>query len=57
MATWTVNGGVAVTTIDSLYALDVPASAPMAMLVVDEAHYVKNPRTRRSRAVAACPSE
>ncbi|MGW5173575.1 DEAD/DEAH box helicase [Streptomyces sp. NPDC004082] len=30
-----------------------PAGARPGMLVVDEAHYVKNPETRRSRAVAA----
>lgn len=53
LATWAVNGGVAVTTIDSLHGLDVPASVPVSMLVVDEAHYVKNPRARRSQAVAA----
>ena len=29
------------------------AGGPLGMLVVDEAHYVKNPDTRRSRSVAA----
>ncbi|TNY38064.1 DEAD/DEAH box helicase [Thermomonospora catenispora] len=50
---WTARGGVAVTTIDGLHALPVPERAPLGMLVVDEAHYVKNPQARRSRAVAA----
>ncbi|WP_198679459.1 DEAD/DEAH box helicase [Thermomonospora amylolytica] len=49
---WIARGGVAVTTIDGLHALRVPDQAPLGMLVVDEAHYVKNPQTRRSRAVA-----
>ncbi|SDL30208.1 DEAD/DEAH box helicase [Nonomuraea jiangxiensis] len=49
-AAWLEHGGVAVTTYDGLHTLDtVPA---VGMLVVDEAHYVKNPRTRRSQAVA-----
>ncbi|WP_460370361.1 DEAD/DEAH box helicase, partial [Actinocorallia lasiicapitis] len=47
---WAKAGGVAVTTIDGLHALPVGA---VGMLVVDEAHYVKNPETRRARAVAA----
>lgn len=46
------SGGVAVTTVDSLHRLTPPESARVAMLVVDEAHYVKNPQARRSRAVA-----
>ncbi|MDX6744392.1 DEAD/DEAH box helicase [Actinocorallia sp. A-T 12471] len=50
LAAWRQSGGVAVTTIDGLHAL---AAEPVAMLVVDEAHYVKNPVTRRAKAVAA----
>ncbi len=52
LAEWIRTGGVAVTTFDALAALTVPPEVPVAMLVVDEAHYVKNPATRRSRAVA-----
>ncbi len=52
LAEWIRHGGVAVTTFDVLGTLDVPAGLPLGMLVVDEAHYVKNPGTRRSRAVA-----
>ncbi|MER5223509.1 DEAD/DEAH box helicase [Streptomyces flaveus] len=54
-AEWRERGGVAVTTFDVLHSLPAPdrATAPPAALVVDEAHYVKNPDARRSRAVAA----
>lgn len=59
-ATWRREGGVAITTYDGLHRLDprarMPRKAsgprPLAMLVVDEAHYVKNPGTKRSRSVA-----
>ncbi|MEU5183887.1 DEAD/DEAH box helicase [Streptomyces longwoodensis] len=60
-ARWREGGGVAVTTFDVLHTLDPdpdpgsdpdPAHVP-ALLVVDEAHYVKNPETRRARSVAA----
>ncbi|MCX5401045.1 DEAD/DEAH box helicase [Streptomyces sp. NBC_00102] len=52
-AEWRHSGGVALTTFDALHALaDAGAAVRPAMLVVDEAHYVKNPDTRRSRAVA-----
>ncbi|WP_460305287.1 DEAD/DEAH box helicase [Actinocorallia aurea] len=50
IAEWRDTGGVAVTTVDGLHAL---SAAPVAMLVVDEAHYVKNPETRRAKAVAS----
>lgn len=53
LATWLRDGDVAVTTIDSLHDLDVPDDFRVAALVVDEAHYVKNPETRRSAAVRA----
>ncbi|WAU85143.1 SNF2-related protein [Streptomyces sp. Qhu-G9] len=57
-AEWRERGGVAVTTFDVLHSLPDPRKAekhPLdapAALVVDEAHYVKNPDARRSRAVA-----
>ncbi|MCX5560467.1 DEAD/DEAH box helicase [Streptomyces sp. NBC_00038] len=62
---WRERGGVAITTYDVLHRLPEPGgskgakgakgtdSARPGMLVVDEAHYVKNPETRRSKAVAA----
>lgn len=51
---WLRSGGVALTTFDGLHALPDAEAAGVrpAMLVVDEAHYVKNPGTRRARAVA-----
>ncbi|KAB8161236.1 ATP-dependent helicase [Streptomyces sp. 3MP-14] len=54
-AEWAERGGVAVTTFDGLRALPGPgAPGPeVAMLVVDEAHYVKNRAALRSLAVAA----
>ncbi|HEY2793134.1 MAG TPA: DEAD/DEAH box helicase [Micromonosporaceae bacterium] len=48
---WLKEGDVAITTFDSLHDLAVPASVKLGALVVDEAHYVKNPSARRSRAV------
>ncbi len=48
---WLKDGGVAITTFDSLHDLSVPASVQIGALVVDEAHYVKNPQARRSKAV------
>ncbi|MGP3957950.1 DEAD/DEAH box helicase [Nonomuraea sp. 3N208] len=48
---WVRRGGVAVATLDGLHRLE--AEVEVGMLVVDEAHYVKNPETKRSRVVAA----
>lgn len=44
------SGGVAVTTYGALETLDLPADQ-LALLVVDEAHYLKNPETPRARRV------
>jgi superfamily II DNA or RNA helicase len=52
LAEWIRHGDAAVTTFDALNTLAVPDDIPLGALVVDEAHYVKNPGTRRSRAVA-----
>ncbi|WP_329256719.1 DEAD/DEAH box helicase [Streptomyces sp. NBC_01478] len=64
---WSERGGVAITTFDTLHTLptpversakrrktkgDAPTGPTPAMLVVDEAHYVKNPDTRRTKSVA-----
>ncbi|MFF9510209.1 DEAD/DEAH box helicase [Streptomyces sp. NPDC014724] len=51
---WRESGGVAVTTFDALHTLPAARDCGISpgMLVVDEAHYVKNPATRRSRAVS-----
>jgi superfamily II DNA or RNA helicase len=50
-ADWKGRGGVGVTTFDALRGFPVPGGGELGMLVVDEAHYVKNPQTRRSRTV------
>ncbi|CAM5782812.1 DEAD/DEAH box helicase [Cellulomonas persica] len=50
-AHWAARGGVAVTTFSTLRRLALDDVSP-AMLVVDEAHFVKNPDAKRSRAVA-----
>jgi superfamily II DNA or RNA helicase len=49
-ARWRRRGGVGVTTFGSLSTLARTPPRP-ALLVVDEAHYVKNPGAKRSRAV------
>ncbi|MEV0635245.1 DEAD/DEAH box helicase [Streptomyces sp. NPDC050619] len=51
-AEWRERGGVAVTTFDVLHSLPAPDGTQPGMLVVDEAHYVKNPDTRRAKSVA-----
>ncbi|MEU0132810.1 DEAD/DEAH box helicase [Streptomyces sp. NPDC006296] len=50
---WCERGGVALTTFDALHTLPEGAGSGVrpGMVVVDEAHFVKNPETRRSRAV------
>ena len=47
---WMQRGGVAVTTFDTLRALG-PPDADIEAMVVDEAHYVKNPSAFRTQAV------
>ncbi len=67
LAQWWAAGGVGLTTFETLRSLEPPegadspatagdaslpdASPRLAMLVVDEAHYAKNPSARRSKAV------
>ncbi|WP_243788378.1 DEAD/DEAH box helicase [Saccharopolyspora gloriosae] len=48
---WLRDGGVAVTTFDTLQRLR--RLGTVAMVVVDEAHYVKNPQAKRSQAVVS----
>ncbi|MFB8031080.1 MULTISPECIES: DEAD/DEAH box helicase [unclassified Streptomyces] len=50
---WRERGGVALTTFDALSTLPEGPGCGVrpGMVVVDEAHFVKNPETRRSRAV------
>lgn len=56
IARWQAGGGVGVTTFEGLPHVPLDGADGVAMLVVDEAHYVKNPEAQRSRAVAAWAS-
>ena len=49
---WAASGGVAVTTFEALRAMPEDLDVPVAMMVVDEAHYVKNPDALRTQAVS-----
>ena len=48
---WRENGGVAVTTFESISRFTLPEKFPIAMVVTDEAHYVKNPDTLRTKSL------
>lgn len=56
VAKWRSAGGAGVVTFGSLAALGLPPPRP-ALLVVDEAHYVKNPGAKRSQAVNRVAAE
>lgn len=49
---WVAKGGVAVTTFEALRAMPGDLDVSVAMMVVDEAHYAKNPNALRTRAVS-----
>ncbi len=55
LARWQQDGGVAVTTYDSMRLLPLPRAGGHRVdrLVADEAHYVKNPSAQRSQATKA----
>ncbi|WP_236595088.1 DEAD/DEAH box helicase [Saccharothrix sp. 6-C] len=48
---WLREGGIAVTTFTTLGRLEFTEQVELSVLVVDEAHQVKNPQTRRSQDV------
>lgn len=48
---WIENGGVGVTTYETAGSLKIPEDFKYSMLVVDEAHYVKNPDARRTKSI------
>lgn len=48
---WKANGGIAVTTYETSRQLNFAEKEKISMLVVDEAHYVKNPGSRRTASV------
>jgi superfamily II DNA or RNA helicase len=49
---WVAEGGVAITTFEALRAMPEDLDVSVAMMVVDEAHYVKNPNALRTQAVS-----
>ena len=49
---WAAKGGVAVTTFEALRAMPEDLDVSVAMIVVDEAHYAKNPNALRTQAVS-----
>lgn len=51
LASWLEGGGVAVTTYETVGVVKLSKGDTIDMLVVDEAHYVKNPETKRSKNV------
>ncbi|MFD0636164.1 DEAD/DEAH box helicase [Catenulispora yoronensis] len=50
LAGWGRKGGVAITTFETLRVLAIPARM-LGMVVVDEAHFIKNPDTARAKNV------
>jgi SNF2 family DNA or RNA helicase len=49
---WAARGGVAITTFEALRAMPGDLDVSLAMIVVDEAHYAKNPDALRTQAVS-----
>lgn len=49
---WRENGDVAVTTYESISRFRIPERFRISMVVADEAHYVKNPETQRTKALS-----
>jgi superfamily II DNA or RNA helicase len=49
---WVAGGGVAITTFEALRAMPGDLDVSVAMVVVDEAHYAKNPNALRTQAVS-----
>lgn len=45
------NGGIAVTTYETAGKIELPDGMQLDLLVVDEAHYTKNPAAQRTKAV------
>ncbi len=48
---WISKGGVAVTTYESISKWELPEGFSFSQLVVDEAHYVKNPQAKRTQSL------
>ena len=50
-AKWQEEGGVIVTTYETISRVELADTAKIDMLIVDEAHYVKNPEAIRTKAL------
>jgi len=48
---WLSNGGICVTTFETIVRLEINKERSIDMLIVDEAHYVKNPEAKRTIAL------
>ena len=48
---WMHSGGVAVTTYETAKTLSLPDDFSFSFLIVDEAHYIKNPQAQRTQNV------
>ncbi len=53
MTMWAAQGGVAITSFETLNKVPIPATVDLQLMVVDEAHYVKNPQAQRTKSVMA----
>ncbi|MGN0437323.1 MAG: DEAD/DEAH box helicase [Lachnospiraceae bacterium] len=51
MEAWIATGGVAITTYETLNRVMVPEGSMIDFVVVDEAHYIKNPAAQRTQSV------
>ena len=51
LSDWLETGGIGVTTYESISRFSLPEDFRVGMLVVDEAHYVKNPEAKRTQAM------
>ncbi len=47
---WLTNGGVAITTYETISKFKLPEGFKINLLVSDEAHYIKNKETKRAKA-------
>ncbi len=57
MTMWAAQGGVAITSFETLNKVPIPAVVDLQLMVVDEAHYVKNPQAQRTKSVMAAAEQ
>ncbi|MBQ0000626.1 MAG: DEAD/DEAH box helicase [Clostridiales bacterium] len=53
LRSWLKTGGVAVTTFETTGFMELEEDFKFSLLIVDEAHYIKNPEARRTQNVKA----